>query len=122
MTDRTDTTVTPAAAQRRQGRTPDRPTDTTSGDLTYADDVLDLLDRAGVPTTCPPLLEPRHIEAVLGITRDQRRALEAAGWLARSGATPGGHARYSPADLARAVLRHSLRAYWDRLDPEDPPV
>ncbi|MFO7545488.1 MAG: hypothetical protein R6W77_08350 [Trueperaceae bacterium] len=76
----------------------------------------DVLDRAGVPTTCPPILEPRHVEAVLSINRSQRRQLEALGWLSPSHKTFGGQARYAPADLARAILEYGFRAYWSRLD------
>lgn len=79
----------------------------------------ELLDAAGVPTVCPPILLPAHVEAVLAITRSQRRQLEAVGWLVPTAKTTGGHARYDKVDLARAILEHGFIPYWDRLDPDD---
>lgn len=95
------------------------PHDASLEDATYTRDVLDLLDRAGVPTTCPPQLTPGQVERVLRLTPDYRRSLERDKWLVPTDRTPGRHARYSPADLARAILRYGLRTYWDDLDTDD---
>ena len=75
----------------------------------------ELLDQAGVPTTVPPILEPRHVEAVLGINRTQRRQLEAVGILAPMERRAYEHARYRTLDVACAIVEHALRARWDRL-------
>ena len=62
MTERTDTTVTPGTAQRRQGRTPDRPTDTRSDE-----------PAAEIPADVPARLSTGDVCAVLGMSRDQVR-------------------------------------------------
>jgi hypothetical protein len=85
-------------------------------DTTYDRDVLDLLDRAGVPTRCPPILEPRHIEAVLHLTRPQRLQLAKVGILTPLPRRAYEHDRYRMVDVARAILEHGLPAYWHLLD------
>lgn len=94
-------------------RRPPRDWQRASLDAVAPDDVLEL---ANVPTTCPPILEPRHVEAVLGLTRRQRLQVADAGILTPLPRGAYQHDRYRHVDVARAILLHGLTAYWDRLD------
>jgi hypothetical protein len=76
----------------------------------------DILDLAGVPTTCPHVLEPRHVEAVFGLTRGRRLQLAAVGILEPLPRRAYQHDRYRHLDVARAILLHGLTPYWHRLD------
>lgn len=76
----------------------------------------DVLDLAGVPTTCPPILEPRHVEAVFGWTRRRRLQVADAGILEPLPRGAYQHDRYRHVDVARAILLHGLQPDWNRLD------
>ena len=73
----------------------------------------DLLDQAGVPTIVPPVLEPRHVEAIFGWTVTHRRQAEDAGILKPIPCKLNQHARYLTRDVAKAIIEYGIPAKWD---------
>lgn len=71
-----------------------------------------LLDRAGVPTIAPPILEPRHVDAILGWNRTIRQQAERTGLLRPLDRVDGEHARYRTVDVARVIVTEHLRPDW----------
>ena len=75
-----------------------------------------LLDLAGVPTIVPPVLEPRHVEAIFGWSVTHRRQAESAGILEPMPRKPNQHARYLTLDVAKAIIHYGIHANWDAFD------
>lgn len=99
-------------ARQQEGNKPG----TRNGDIAAPLRRMSYLDSAGVPTTAPPFLEPRHVEAVLGWRRKDRLDAERSGILEPLPRDFGRQRRYLTTDVAHAIVRYGLRADWDRLD------